>query len=504
MSVVMSYSQEYFSNAYAMNSWDIWSAGFNIFQDEDEDKYIVIGQTGHTLNYNWNQISLMAIDSYGEKLWSYTIGDTICRYFSGFSNSFIKSNTEGYYLCGTKQHYEGSQVHNKGLIAKLSSSYDVLWMREYGDNQLPGDTSDLFNSMIIDEESNIFACGDRIIFTPATDYNKFLCVKLDSLGNVIWKNTYGLDRSNHAYSIIKTSDGGVAIGGMNFGTNNIQSADPVVVKTDAEGNQEWILNLGSEFYDNRAMLCSDTDGIIVATTIADSATPGSDFSFSRIAVSKIDLDGNEIWIKKFGESRKKNHIRSIERIDNQGYIMCGYVRTEPNPWYSSWALRISNNGDSIWYREYSIVNGIDSRNYLYDIRSTDDAGFISCGYIIPVSPDTGNMQTWIIKLDSIGCDIPNCDTTVWLDDLSLSNSSYDLLKVYPNPANEYLNCRLHTADGKSLLLIYDMFGRKQDEMRIPRGQKEIQIDVSAYPAGIYLAVLKNKKRILERRKFVVR
>jgi hypothetical protein len=48
-----------------------------------------------------------------------------------------------------------------------------------------------------------------------------------------------------------------------------------------------------------------------------------------------------------------------------------------------------------------------------------------------------------------------------------------------------------------------MFGRKQEEIQIPKGQKELQIDVSDYHQGIYIAVLRSEREMLDRKKFVV-
>ena len=75
--------------------------------------------------------------------------------------------------------------------------------------------------------------------------------------------------------------------------------------------------------------------------------------------------------------------------------------------------------------------------------------------------------------------------------------------LFPNPATDHINCILQLADCRSSLLIYDMFGRQQDEIQIPKGQKEVQIDVSGYPVGIYIAVLKSEREMLDRKKFVV-
>jgi hypothetical protein len=43
-----------------------------------------------------------------------------------------------------------------------------------------------------------------------------------------------------------------------------------------------------------------------------------------------------------------------------------------------------------------------------------------------------------------------------------------------------------------------------DEIIVPSGQEESQVDVSGYPDGVYIAVLKNKEKILGREKFVVK
>ncbi|MCD4723468.1 MAG: T9SS type A sorting domain-containing protein [Bacteroidales bacterium] len=92
--------------------------------------------------------------------------------------------------------------------------------------------------------------------------------------------------------------------------------------------------------------------------------------------------------------------------------------------------------------------------------------------------------------------------------------------AFPNPAHNYVifripverseipqgrNSRYQISDtGQQFLVILDLFGRWHDEIQIPKGQELVRIDVSTYPAGIYFAVLKNEKRILGRRKFVVR
>ncbi len=91
-----------------------------------------------------------------------------------------------------------------------------------------------------------------------------------------------------------------------------------------------------------------------------------------------------------------------------------------------------------------------------------------------------------------------------------TNKDDNILHIFPNPASVEIYCRLQIAspayggaDCRSSLFIYDMYGKNQEEIQIPKGQEQLRIDVSNYPDGIYIAVLKNEKGIVGRRKFVV-
>ena len=99
------------------------------------------------------------------------------------------------------------------------------------------------------------------------------------------------------------------------------------------------------------------------------------------------------------------------------------------------------------------------------------------------------------------------------------NNDGNILHIFPNPASTEINIRYSTlrqaqdklSDIRSFdkfrtsysILIYDMFGRKVDELLIPERHSQISVDVSEYPAGIYMAVLKNENSPVAQQKFVV-
>jgi len=83
------------------------------------------------------------------------------------------------------------------------------------------------------------------------------------------------------------------------------------------------------------------------------------------------------------------------------------------------------------------------------------------------------------------------------------------LEVWPNPAREQIHVRFYMDDGRFYkdlgLEIYDVFGRQAPTPALPQpgeGGGWI-VDVSAFPSGIYIAILKDSHRRLYSRKFVI-
>ena len=77
------------------------------------------------------------------------------------------------------------------------------------------------------------------------------------------------------------------------------------------------------------------------------------------------------------------------------------------------------------------------------------------------------------------------------------------ISIYPNPANDNITIEL-TADYNSIE-IYDSFGRKVNgQQSTVNSQQVIDVDISNYPSGLYLVVVKNDtdryyKRIVKKK-----
>lgn len=495
--------QVYFNNRYDLYSVGSWDAVDNCI--EVADGYIVSGGTGHPLNYSWHVIAFTLLNTNGEIIWTKLLGDTLAQYYNGYPGSLIQL-IDGNYCFGGGKRYFGDTIKDVAIICKLDQNLDTLWLKEYGNTDNIIDTVNIGNQVKELNNSDLILVGSQYYYGIIS---KHLLICTDSMGNKLWEKTYGSTGISLAYSVIQTTDGGFAIGGFWYVPGStVYTGDPIVIKTDSLGNKEWQKNLGGPFQDSKGILCNSTNSnFAIASMYADSLV-GIDHYYRRLHVSKCDIGGNMIWDKKYGESKTHNYLTNIRSLADGSFIISGLITTD-FPHKSGWLMKLSADGDSLWYRLYDNLTGAMSENRLYDVIPTSDNGFLACGYVFPMQPDTGTQDAWVIKLDSMGCDTPGCATGVYIPiPQTVENEAFLL---YPNPASSALNCRLQIAspafgmaDCRSSLFIYDMFGRKQEEIQITKGQKQVQIDVSSYSPGIYLAVLKNKKTILGQRKFVVR
>jgi len=491
----------YFNNRYYLNEPDIWSGALNAI--EVDSGYIVTGTTGDSLNEYWLVVAIMKIDQLGNKQWIKLLRDSISEYDNGQPGSLIKTFDCNYAFSGTSRNYENSMI-DRATLWKLDTNWNLIWNKEYGNIDNIADTMN-YGRQVKQTVDSGYIIGGEQYYSSSRAISKMLIIRTDKYGNKEWESTFSYSGNviNRGYSVIQTTDSGFAIGGFKYTPGHPETGDPIVIKTDSIGNQQWLKNIGGPYLDNKAMLCLGKDGsIIAATTYADSMF-GNDNAYRRIHIVKIDNLGNIVWDKKYGKSTIYNYLNNIRSISNGDLIITGSVITD-FPHNSGWIMKVTNNGDSLWYRLYDNLYGDKSENNLYDVIPTIDNGFLSCGYVFPMQPDTGTQDAWVIKLDSIGCDTPGCDTTVSIPEIAYKNTE-DELYIYPNPASNVLNMQypIMNYECRSILEIFDIFGRKVKEIKIPKGQQQLNVNVSKWRNGLYIAVLKDDKKFIAKRKFVV-
>ena len=184
-------------------------------------------------------------------------------------------------------------------MAKVSATNgDIIWTKCIG-----GTGSEHLGSIIANPDgtfmlgvTNGSLDGDFLGFPRSHD---FCLLKLDSVGNVIWKKNYGGSRPDVLKCIVKSAEGGYLLAGssysddgdvtLHYSVDNIN--DLWFVKVSDSGVLQWQKTLGGTYNDVVPFVqqCSDT-GYIVS-----SFTTSSDHDIT------MPPNGNyDIWIFKLG------------------------------------------------------------------------------------------------------------------------------------------------------------------------------------------------------------
>jgi hypothetical protein len=514
---VTSQQYQYFNNRYDLSALNNYEESFNIL--ETSDGYVVAGNSIVLGEYIYWWDNLIAKLNYaGEVQYINYFGEDSIDYFFPSNSGFIISDSNRFYAVGIKRTPTSDWVHDQAILFNLDINLDTIFTKAYGECCEPFDTAYRFSCLVKIKENNLILGGGWKPYGLAT--HAYL-MKTDDSGQFLWAHSYSYGNQYiEILSVSQTSDSGFILGCVAQTIGYPYTVDPIMIKTDSLGNQEWTKNLGGPFKEFPPMISLSKDGnIIVGSSYADTMyTP--DIPLSRINIIKLDNDGNIIWNRKYGDSQPSNFLRNIRTLNDGSIITVGTVRKfNPAPERVGWIFKTDSNGDSLWYREYLFLPGQESSNYLCDVIPTSDNGLIACGIVDPSLPDTGSVDTWVIKLDSIGCEWAGCDTTVGIQDdktVGLYDGKRGGLEIWPNPAREILNFKFSILNsGRDYSIsIYDIFSRLvlSSTPIIPpsggtRGGPEEgwqwQINVEAFPPGVYIAILKKGFDLVESRKFVV-
>jgi hypothetical protein len=98
-----------------------------------------------------------------------------------------------------------------------------------------------------------------------------------------------------------------------------------------------------------------------------------------------------------------------------------------------------------------------------------------------------------------------CDLFVNIEDLPTKEEYEQSLKVFPNPASEYVvfDLKEKETNRNCVIQIFNAIGTHLEKRKVTPGSLHVTINVQNYPPGPYIAVLRNDERIIAKGKFVV-
>ena len=474
LSVNIYAQQDYFNRRYDFNQSAI-EAGKSILLT-DSGSISVFATTNSIGLSGTLKVGLLLLNDTGLIQGSSIYSIPNHKFFIGGYGALLKISNQTLILPGGTTDTLGN---DDALITRFDS-LNITWQHSYGDTQFQAG-----RAIKKTRDSGFILIGDEGPYNSSN--SDVLMIKTDSNGIEQWTRNYGGQYSELGLDLDTCYDGGAILCGRtrSFGIGaSIFWGNAYAIKTDSAGNEIWSRTFG-HIYEDRFWSCLQaSDGNYVFAgfyTYYDPYWPNYCCrSFCKPYIVKLDTAGNTIWAKVYGEEKLEFQITSIKELANGDYISAGFlVDTSTTSFdYKGFILKTTSNGDSLWYRDYVSAFGPNSDSYLYDIAPDYDGGLLATGWVVPQIPDTGNQDIWILKVDSLGCEVANC---LYTSTGEIIKNASQGVNVYPNPSTGIFYFQNNSNQETEKCELFDYTGKS---VLNAEGAKD-QIDLNSMAKGIY-------------------
>jgi len=497
-------AQTLYSN-YLLNPMNNWTGGTSIFSKNDTSYFTAIG--GGVNFYTDKAMLIGKLGQKGEITYQKAYQESFAHYYPG-RGGFYPIGDSSYVVIGTRRL---SNI-DKGFIFKLDYNFDTIFTKFF----MVDTFQTTLRSIVILPNGEYMLCGDiyHYINSEQGKSDGIFLYKTDSLFNLQWYRIFKPDEINYGFSVNQTTDNGYVISGYTNSKTDY-SGEPLVIKTDSLGNQEWIWQDGSIYDDLQAITSISNDGnILIAYGHATYQAPPYPVpsSLTQIRVVKMDNNGNELWTRDYGESIMWNQVLTITHLPDNTYLIGGDTwinDTSSYGWgYSkAFLLKINEYGDSLWMRYYINEDEFGSQYNLFSYANTSlDNNILFIGSSVNFFNPTSAYSMWIMHLDSLGCDTPECNPFVGVKKPGIMKEGN--IRLFPNPANQYIEITIPEEYisgniSNPIVKIYAMNGKLVQES-IPDYQGFSYIcNTQALKPGIYFVQLIDRNCILGSGKLLI-
>jgi hypothetical protein len=373
---------------------------------------------------------------------------------------------EAFSTIQTSTGYTVSANYNCNLIPGNFSS-SLLFLDENGDSVNQTNNITANGWMKADGNDLIFAGGTK----AGLVYDTLVITKTNTAGDSIWSKQYYLGLCNNVIYDIEVTDDGYVFAGF-FSSTVCTSAvyDAFVLKLDKDGNELWLKTFGGagnqQFYvvkdiGNNLLAAfgwreveSDSLGKFFLAKInaatGDTVSTftleipglyrgyGMDFTadgnfilsgtrYNQIALFKTDADGKILWEKTFGVTCGSSYFKSYQTIDrNYAFLIYESIGTN----CSSTLIKTDTSGSEIWRKTFPAT--------IRTLFQPQIGSYVLSGFRL--RPGNFVSDVYVARFDTT-----YSDTSTAVINSKISSG---IVKVFPNPAENFLSVRI---DNEQLL-----------------------------------------------------
>ncbi len=309
-----------FKETYGGEGYD---AAHSILHLKQTDEYIVGGITSSHSNDGNIDGNILKINKSGRVLWSKTLGGK----GSEEVNHVIETPDDKLIIIGytdsdninqSSEEIINQTSLNKVWVSKMDLSGNVIWSNTYSKI---GVIFQAFNG-IVTEEGNILIIGSSISLTGDDINSEIYLLNIDKNGKKVWEKFYNVYHSQEGIDVVEANGGYTIVANIEENYKwNIW-----LFHINKQGTVVWNNTFGGRDNEKSNKLIKTKDG--------GYAIGGYTYSFAKGSLDawfiRVDKKGNEEWSKVFG-GLSTDEIYSIVETKQQGFMAVGYSE----PWQSN-------------------------------------------------------------------------------------------------------------------------------------------------------------------------
>lgn len=380
---------------------------------------------------------------------------------------------------GLRGHGATHQFDVDAFLVKLNINGDTIVTKQISH---PNDSALVPLYIIQTFDGNYLVTGKQFSF-----YNSktvAFAMKVDPNFNVLWRKTYiQSNLSSTFWKALEAPDHGVFISGSEF-DNNLSLSDPVLTKIDSVGNILWRNVYSSLPIDDGFSISKTKDGnYLFATTHTLSTMQPLDSTIYRFI--KFNTNGTTISTKNYFHSYADGVF--MNNTNNGNSVASLSMKTSSTLNVDIVVICMDTNGDSLWSRQFGGAND----DFVWDISSTNDGGVILCGETYSNKLPHTNSNSWLLKLDSLGLLITGVKEESWVNTITMLEAypnPFNSKCTIPIDIPKNIEKNGLGKSGNELQL-YNLEGKIIQTIPLQKGKNEITINSEQLQSGTYLAVL---------------
>jgi len=214
-------------------------------------------------------------------------------------------------------------------------------------------------------------------------------VKFNQGGVFQWGKLYNPDVENTAEDIIVDNNGNIIVAGSSYDGS---ASFALLIKYSPMGDTLW-----TKYHNNQ-----NRSGIrdIVIDNSNNIYAVGSGLQLpGRALIWKYNSSGNLIWDQNFTLDILRANIGHKINIDNSGNVYIIGTQVRPQTQYDTYVLKLGNNGDTVWSRNYQGY-GPGNPSLWGPVISLDRSNIYYTGSYFAQSGGSYDIKT--LKYDSLG------------------------------------------------------------------------------------------------------